>query len=140
MVAGVALDPEKFKKSERRLTPQRQAVLKAFLELSREHPTAESIYHVARRYCPTVGMATVYRSLDLFVQMGIIVKAPTLNGTARYEMNQTPHNHFICLKCGRTYEFRRRQEPLVEREIEKAGFEVISASIIFFGYCPACRE
>ncbi|QGP93906.1 Transcriptional regulator PerR [Neomoorella glycerini] len=140
MPAGAILDLEKFQESERRLTPQRQAVLKAFLELSQEHPTAEAIYQAARRHCPTVGMATVYRSLELFVQMGIIVKAPTLNGTARYEMNKTPHNHFVCLKCGRTYEFHRQQEPVIDRKIKKEGFEVISASMIFFGYCPTCRE
>ncbi|WP_258359587.1 Fur family transcriptional regulator [Moorella sulfitireducens] len=140
MPAVTSLHLEKFQESERRLTPQRRAVLKAFLELSQEHPTAEAIYRAARRHCPTVGMATVYRSLELFVQKGIIVKAPTLNGTARYEMNKIPHNHFVCLKCGRTYEFLIKQEPVVDRDIKKDGFEVISASMIFFGYCPACQE
>ncbi|MGI6286291.1 transcriptional repressor [Neomoorella humiferrea] len=134
-----SLHLEKFQESDRRLTPQRQAVLKAFMELSREHPTAETIYHAARRYCPTVGRATVYRTLDLFTQMGIIVKAPTLNGSARYEMNRSPHSHFVCLKCGRTYEFQRTQEPLGKYTNEE-GFEVLSTSTIFFGYCPACRE
>ncbi|BCV21667.1 Fur family transcriptional regulator [Moorella sp. Hama-1] len=139
MSAGVVLDEEKFRKSDRRLTPQRQAVLQAFLELSREHPTAESIYKVARRYCPTVGVATVYRSLDLFVQMGLIQKAPSLNGTARYETQKVPHNHFVCLKCGRIYEFHKAQRPAADGEIEKKGFQVLNASTIFFGYCPACR-
>ncbi|MGI9862487.1 transcriptional repressor [Moorella naiadis] len=140
MSAMVVFDVEKFRQSERRLTPQRQAVLKAFLELSREHPTAESIYQAARRYCPTVGVATVYRSLDLFVQMGLIQKAPTLNGTARYETQKVPHNHFVCLKCGRIFEFHKEQRPTVDEEIEKKGFQVLNASTIFFGYCPACRE
>ncbi|KYH32902.1 Fur family transcriptional regulator [Neomoorella mulderi] len=138
MPAGTVLDLGKFQESERRLTPQRQAVLKAFLELSQEHPTAEAIYQAARRHCPTVGIATVYRSLDLFVQMGLIQKVPSLNGTARYETQKVPHNHFVCLKCGRIYEFDKR--PVVDKNIEKEGFEVISSSTVCFGYCPACRQ
>jgi len=140
MAAAAVLDVEQFRRNERRLTPQRQAVLKAFLELSREHPTAESIYQAARRYCPTVGLATVYRSLDLFVQMGLIQKAPSLNGTARYDTQKVPHNHFVCLKCGRTYEFHKAQQPEADGEFAEKGFQVFNTSTIYFGYCPSCRQ
>ena len=132
------LTERKLRESDRRMTPQRQAVLKALVDLSEEHPTAEEVYQVARQYCSTVGMATVYRSLELFVQMGIISKAPTLDGTTRYELSKEPHDHFVCLKCGRTYEVNVGEKPKENEELAKEGFKVLNVSTVYFGYCPDC--
>jgi len=147
-VEKVSKDREKFyavqdnlqrlQESDRRLTRQRKAVLKAFLELSPEHPTVEKIYQVAKNYCSTLGLATVYRTLDLFAQLGIAQKIPSTEGITRYDIDKDSHVHFICLECGETKELEIGIDTLVDKCKDK-GFEIAKSSLIFFGYCPSCR-
>ena len=130
---------QRLQESEHRLTRQREAVLKAFLELSPEHPTAERIYQVAKNYCSSLGLATVYRTLDLFAQLGIAQKIPSTEGIARYDIDKASHAHFVCFGCGESGELDLKIDTLV-KECKEKGFEVVKSSLLFFGYCPSCRD
>ncbi|MCG0279005.1 MAG: transcriptional repressor, partial [Thermanaeromonas sp.] len=103
-----------------------------------EHPTVEKIYQVAKNYCSTLGLATVYRTLDLFAQLGIAQKIPSIEGITRYDIDKDSHVHFICLECGETKELEIGIDILVDKCKDK-GFEIAKSSLIFFGYCPSCR-
>ncbi|MBE3582456.1 transcriptional repressor [Moorellaceae bacterium AZ2] len=141
MAVGMRENLERLQEHERRLTPQRKAVLQAFLELSQEHPTADEIYRAAKNHCATLGLATVYRTLDLFVQLGIIQKVPSVDGIARYEVNSLSHSHFLCLKCGRTYELEEEGVNLpVPQRLSTSGFEILKCSLVVVGFCPSCRR
>lgn len=130
----------RLKESERRLTRQRKAVLQAFLELAERHPTAEEVYRTAKNYCPSLGLATVYRTLDLFVQLGIIQKMPSVDGIARYEIDKFSHSHFLCLRCGRTYELKEQEgNPPIPQYLSASGFEILKSSLVVIGFCPSCR-
>ncbi|NLW06476.1 MAG: transcriptional repressor [Clostridia bacterium] len=130
---------EKLQKSDYRLTPQRKAVIKALMELDDEHPNAETIFNRARRYCPTIGIATVYRTLDVLIETGVIKKLPFPSRRGHYEIQKSPHIHFICQKCSQTYELDDEEKSFtVYQELEKKGYKVRNVSINVFGLCPDC--
>ncbi|MBE0533861.1 MAG: transcriptional repressor [Rhodospirillales bacterium] len=88
-----------------KLTPQR---LEIFREVAAtgDHPDAETIYRRVRKRMPTVSLDTIYRTLWLLVDLGII---QTLGAggreRARFDANLDPHHHFVCVQCGSTRDF-----------------------------------
>lgn len=121
-----------------RLTPQRKSVLLALANTeSGEHPSAEEIYRTAKEYCPKIGLATVYRTLELFTNLSIVQTLVLEDGCVRYELKRNiTHYHLICLSCGKILEIDGTgAEPQLSESI---GFKVISSVIQFFGYCEKC--
>ena len=126
-----------------RFTPQREAVLRALLAHSGSHQSAEEVLHTSREFCSDIGLATVYRTLELFAKLGIVHRLDTAEGQARFELNDSGadhyHHHVICLGCGEIAEFK---EDLLD-EIEKraatsTGFQVMDHCLRLYGYCPRC--
>ncbi len=112
-------------------TPQRTAVLRALAE--EQHQSLDEI----RARCPDVGLVTVYRTLDLLGELGIVRRLDLGDG-ARYEMAQDHHHHMICELCGRISEFD--ECPLDPGRLAPGdGFEVRSHSVEVYGRCAACR-
>ncbi|BAS28635.1 Fur family transcriptional regulator [Limnochorda pilosa] len=136
---------DRLGRQDQRLTPQRETVLRVLLEHANEHLTAEEVYLEARGAAPDLGMATVYRTLDLFERLGVVHRLDAGQGVARYEFRPEGeghyHHHLICLECGRILEFERDLLEPVERAVEKeTGFLVIDHSLLLFGLCPDCRR
>jgi len=132
---------EKLQKSKYRLTPQRKSVLLALAGSRRgEHLTAEDIYRIAKKQCSQIGLATVYRTLELFLRLSIVQCLVLEDGCNRYELKRDVphHHHLICLSCGTVIESESGllQPPLPE----KPDFLVTSSSVRFFGYCEKCRK
>ena len=113
-------------------TPQRLAVLAAIA--AEQHQSLEGI----RARCPEVGMVTVYRTLDLFSELGL-VRRLDLGGGPRYELAEDHHHHLICEGCGSVTEFE--QCPLDPRRLPRVGrgFEVRAHSLEVYGTCSDCR-
>ena len=112
-------------------TPQRTAVLRALAE--EQHQSLEEI----RARCPEVGLVTVYRTLDLLSELGIVRRLDLGDG-ARYELAENHHHHVICESCGYISEFDRCPlDPMMLAPEE--GFEVHSHSVEVYGRCAACR-
>ena len=112
-------------------TPQRTAVLRALAE--QQHQSLEEI----RVRCPDVGLVTVYRTLDLLSELGIVRRLHLGDG-ARYELAEDHHHHMICESCGFISEFD--QCPLDPgRLTPEEGFEVRSHSVEVYGRCACCR-
>ena len=112
-------------------TPQRVAVLEAL--------TAEQHQSLAdlRRRCPRVGMVTVYRTLDLLTDLGLVRRLDLGDGP-RYELAEDHHHHMICESCGDISEFD--QCPIDPARLPGDGaFEVNSHSVEVYGLCAACR-
>ncbi len=125
-----------------RLTPQREAVLKALLSHPLGHQSAEEVLHAARRFRPDLGLATVYRALELFAKLGVVRRLDTANDQARFEYNadqQHYHHHVICLRCGRIAEFNEDLlENIEERAARRTGYQVVDHCLQLYGYCPDC--
>ena len=133
-----------------RLTVPRQAILEA-LTRTDKHLSAEDIYLAVRKAYPEVGLTTVYRTLDILRQMGLVFKFDFGDGRSRYELargpNVAPHHHLSCRSCGRVIdysEFVEKEKNLLE-EIEstlskKHNFKINSRQIHFYGLCGGCQE
>ena len=128
--------------AEARLTPQREAVLKALLDNPSGHKSAEEVWSSARRIYNDLGLATVYRSLELFARLGVVRRLDTTEGQSRYEYNADSehyHHHVICLLCGKIAEFNEDLLENIESRVEnRTGYKIVDHCLQLYGYCPAC--
>ena len=128
-----------------KLTPQRLAIIEALAE-SRTHPTAYEIYDQVRQRFPMLGLATVYKTLDLLKGLGEVVETGFGAGGARYEANLQPHVNPVCRRCGRVVDVDLGLEPGgvpldgVQAAAAQAGFTVQGGHIEYFGLCAACAR
>lgn len=125
----------------RRLTRQRQLVLE-ILEQSQEHLDAESVYRLARERDKRIGIATVYRTLALLKELGLVDEHQFGKGYSHFEAIQDdePHFHFTCINCGKVIEFQSPQiMALVYQSCESGDLRVVDVSLHCSGYCSQCR-
>lgn len=141
----------KFKGCGYRLTIPRQAILDV-LSKTTEHLSAEEIYLRVHKTYPAIGLTTVYRTLELLVQTGIVFKFDFGDGRARYELSEGPknighHHHLVCTGCGRIIDYT----DFVDEEIEllkrterglsrKYNFKITNHLIQFYGLCDRCHK
>lgn len=113
------------------MTPQRVAVLEALCE--EQHQSLGDI----RGRCPQIGLVTVYRTLDLLSELGLVRRLELGDGP-RYELAGGHHHHLICESCGLISEFD--ECPLDPRRlpVETSGFKVHSHSLEVYGRCAQC--
>lgn len=125
-----------------RLTPQREAVLRILLDCEGSHLTAEDIYDRTRAEYPDIGLATIYRALELFEELGLVSRLEFGDGGRRYEFALgKDHHHLLCLDCGQIAEFNEDLlEDLQETIARESGFLILNHSLRFFGYCSRCKS
>lgn len=127
-----------------KMTPQRKEILQIFIE-HKGHMSAEDVYKILREQESEIGLATVYRALDLLSELGILVQIDFGDGCARYELNTADptvhhHHHLICLKCKKVIEFEEDLLDDLEANIaKKSDFQIVNHEVKFFGYCSECR-
>ena len=113
-------------------TPQRVAVLEALG--AEQHQSMEEI----KNRCPEVGLVTVYRTLDLLGELGLVRRLDLGDGP-RYELAEDHHHHLICESCGEISEFEECPLNIERLSPESSGFEARSHSLEVYGWCVACR-
>ncbi|HWQ29849.1 MAG TPA: Fur family transcriptional regulator, partial [Negativicutes bacterium] len=94
---------DKLKEKGYKLTPQRKSILNIILETEGKHLSAEEIYDLVKVKCPDIGLATVYRTMQMFDEVGLVYKHNFDDGRSRYELNHQnedhQHHHLICVGC-----------------------------------------
>jgi Fe2+ or Zn2+ uptake regulation protein len=135
---------EQFRKKGYKITPQRQEILKAFLENGHNQPlSAEDVHRkVVERY-PNIGLDTVYRNLNVFLDLEIISKLDFREGKSRYELNSGKHHHhLVCLNCGatETIDFCPFKALNLKEIEQEKKFLIKEHSFEIFGFCEICRE
>lgn len=113
-------------------TPQRVSVLEALA--SEQHQSLEEI----KGRCPEVGLVTVYRTLDLLGELGLVRRLDLGDGP-RYELAENHHHHLICESCGVISEFEECPLNLKLLPSVREDFEVRSHSLEVYGRCSGCR-
>ena len=115
---------------------QREEIIKVVQE-SHDHKTAEEIYMIVKAKDPAVSRSTVYRNLGLLVENHIIDKISMLVGPDRYDYITKPHNHAICTKCGKVFDFEYKfeYEKIRELVIKQTGVEISNKGIALEGLC-----
>ncbi len=123
-----------------KLTRQREALLHAVFATHR-HFSAEDLHRDLEKSGHRVSIATVYRSLALLVEGGLVQGLDVGNGRVLYEhtLGHEHHDHMVCLDCGRITEFRSQPiEDLQEEAARAHRFTVVAHSLKLFGYCAQC--
>jgi len=133
-----------------RLTNPREVIIN-ILQNTDKHLSAEDIYIKALKIYPSVGLTTVYRTLDLFTQMGVVQKFDFGDGKARYELTGSSkkkdhHHHLICINCKTIIDFTdfMIEELELMDKIEKSlskkhNFNIMHHTVHFHGLCEKCR-
>lgn len=149
---GMSVGQEKFKELLRekglKVTNQRLSVLEVLASHRDSHMTAEDIYELVKRDCPEIGLATIYRTVQLLLEMQLVERISLDDGCARYEIGEIfdgeerhHHHHLICQTCGKVQPFHDDLLDELERYIEKnTGFHVSDHELKFYGQCKTCRE
>ncbi len=125
-----------------RVTAQRALILD-IIENSGEHLDAEDIYFKARRRDPKLSLSTVYRTLNVLKEMGLVEQRYFARDHSReyYESSTAPeHYHFTCVSCGKIVEFATPLIEQLKRDLmQEHGVRFSHACICFEGYCAECR-
>ncbi len=125
-----------------KFTKERKAVLQEIF-LHPGHLEAEELCHNLRKKKRRASRATIYRTLDLLVDSGIVRTVDLGHGHSHYELvlGHAHHEHMICLKCGKVIEFSdKRIERSIKKLCEKQRFEHTSHRFQIFGYCDKCKN
>ena len=124
-----------------RLTPQREAVLRA-LAASDAHPGAEQLYLLARQHCRSTSRATVYNTLGALKQLGAVIELEFGGAGNRYDGRMTePHAHLVCTRCGRIEDYAPTElESTLSTVAAASGYRVSGRRLDFYGECPMCQE
>jgi Fur family peroxide stress response transcriptional regulator len=121
-----------------KLTHQRLEVFRAVAS-SLEHPSAESIFRALRRRLPTLSLDTVYRTLWLLADIGLLSTLGPKRERVRFDANLAPHHHFVCVRCGRARDFESREfDALPIPEAVKGLGDALATHVEVRGRCEAC--
>jgi Fur family ferric uptake transcriptional regulator len=123
-----------------RVTPQRQLVLEAVTRL--EHATPEEIYAEVRQTAVGINVSTVYRTLELLEQIGLVTHTHLGHGANRYHLAaNAQHSHLVCRECGNVTEVGPAAVgALVSALHAEYGFETDVGHLTVFGTCAQCRS
>ncbi|HLS60590.1 MAG TPA: Fur family transcriptional regulator [Virgibacillus sp.] len=127
-----------------KLTPQREATLRVLLEQNEEHLSAEEVFLLVKDKAPEIGLATVYRTLELLSELKVIDKINFGDGVSRYDIRREGaehfHHHLVCIECGSVEQIvddlLGEVEEIVETDWE---FKVIDHRLTFHGICKKCQ-
>ena len=123
-----------------RNTMQRTIIDEALRRLA-NHPTADEVYETVRAEHPSIGKATVYRTLNLLSDEGEIGRVRINNGADRFDHQSFSHYHVRCARCGRVDDV---MIPLLGEDVNRAaaevsGYQILGHTLQFDGVCPACQ-
>lgn len=131
-----SISPERTPK--RRSTPQRRAILE-YLRGVTSHPSASVLYEEIRQKIPNISLGTVYRTLGVLKDEGLIQELAYEN-YSRYDANTCQHCHVVCASCGKVADAEVAPElGDITAAARVPGFKVVGHRLEFVGYCPECH-
>ena len=122
----------------RRVTSQRLMIHRV-LQGNLDHPTAEEVYAAVRAILPSVSLATVYKVLNEFVDLGVLHEVERGDGPVRFDADTSPHIHLRCMGCGRLLDLPESEAPVAVPETA-AGYRILGYNLTLEGRCPDCQD
>ncbi|MGC9514750.1 Fur family transcriptional regulator [Methanocrinis sp.] len=123
-----------------RATPQRIAISRYILG-NHEHPTAQKAYLEVKKTHPTVSLATIYNTIKILKETGLILELNLDQGETRFDPVTEPHAHLLCLRCGGISDW---MDPIMPKLIDKvsadANFTVTGSIFELKGICEGCAK
>ncbi len=136
-----------LEKNGYKTTVQRKALYEFLSENKDKHLSTEEVYDLIKNKYPKIGIATIYRTLLLFEEIGLVYKHNFDDGYSRYEIlsphsNEVhQHHHLLCKQCGNIIEVKEDLMNSLEEIIEKQyNFEILNHVVKFTGICAQCRD
>lgn len=123
-----------------KVTPQRLAIF-TMLNRTKEHPSAEKIYQALHSEFPMMSLATVYKTLDMLREQGLVCEMGFGDDCNRYDADTHPHSHLICTNCKKILDLDLPDVGDLESKVaQTSGFRLAGHRLEFFGICPACTQ
>lgn len=125
-----------------RKTVQREKIIELFLA-TEHHLSAEELYRIVKEKYPSIGWATVYRTLKHLCEAGIATQVEFGDGITRYEhkYGHPHHDHLVCVRCGKLIETTNQEiEKLQEEIAKKHKFKTLHHRLEIFGFCYDCQK
>jgi Fur family peroxide stress response transcriptional regulator len=123
-----------------RATPQRLAIYDALWNAG-SHPTVAEIHMFAEKRDPTISKATVYKTLELFTEIGLVREIGFRDEPTRYDPETDCHINLVCTRCGKIYDYPCDGfEGAIPDVEEETGFRVQSHHFEIYGICSNCVE
>ena len=122
-----------------KVTPQRLAVYDA-IDHNMTHSNAESIYQQLQPQYPSMSLATVYKTMEIFAKIGVVKILQCGEDAHRYDYNTSQHAHIRCVKCNRVLDVDIDEGQLAQQAEAQTGFSVSGVSLSFLGVCKVCQE
>ena len=128
-----------------KLTAQRECILGIIIENKDKHLTVDEIYKYVYEKNRTIGIATVYRTILLFEELGVISKLIFDDRIIRYELSsldeEHTHHHLICVKCNKIMEVKEDLLEELEKQVEdKYEFKILDHNLKILGICNKCNN
>lgn len=124
-----------------KFTPQRRVVIRAIAS-SQDHLTPAAIYEKVHQEHPSIGLATIYRTLDILTKLGLICELHAGGSCHSYTTSASEHHHhLICSNCGKVVDFSSYDLSLLKQRLSlETGFEINDHLLEFIGLCQACQK
>lgn len=128
-----------------KLTPQREATVRVLLEHEDDHLSAEDVFLLVKEKSPEIGLATVYRTLELLAELKIVDKINFGDGVSRFDLRKEGadhfHHHLVCMECGAVDEIEEDLLGDVEEIVERDWhFKIKDHRLTFHGICHRCQN
>ncbi len=123
-----------------KVTPQRLAIYDALCNTT-EHPSAEMIFTGLQPEYPTMSLATVYKTIDILKEIGLVKVLNVGEDSFRYDANIAEHPHVRCMICNRVDDiFGVDASTYLKNIAEETDYKLSGQQFYFYGICPACQK
>lgn len=108
---------------------------------TKDHPTADMVYQHVRKEYPRVSLGTVYRNLNLLVELGEVIKLDCGDGYDHFDGNVQPHYHVVCTSCHAVEDLEMESIEHI-KTIANAAYSgiILGHKTVFYGLCEQCKD
>ena len=120
-----------------KMTNQRKVIITEFLKIG-GHLSAEELFNIVKKEEESVGLASVYRTINSLVEAGLAVERRFLDRTSVYELENPGHHHdhLICMRCRKIFEFENEAIEEQQRKVaQNLGFQLKDHKLELYGWC-----
>ncbi len=129
---------ELLRKKGFKVTPQRLAIYNALCN-TKSHPNAEMIFNKLQPYYPTMSLATIYKTVDILHEIGLINILNVGEDAFRYDAKIEPHAHICCTECGRIDDVTVNLDNCIEKTSEQTSYDINRYQLYLYGICAECK-
>lgn len=123
-----------------KVTPQRLAIYQA-LASTKSHPSAEMIFNELQPLYPTMSLATVYKTIDILRELGLVQILNAGEDSFRYDARTDNHSHIRCTSCGRVDDLENVDDSRFTDQIaSQTPYHITGQQFYFYGVCPDCQK